>query len=184
MSLHLVGFQVDPMDLDKSGFREFMDAYLERRPRSTVQDVYKLLYQGVFGVNHIMGGEALHRLIEEAERVMQLNGYEDPLLESASPDGYIVRVNLRPFIRIGGNLMVLFNAMEESVDVKEDNDSFTTLWRWFKEAYVPQVFEEASIRDIDEDLRSSGPRPRHHSDQYREAYYPAYRVIKRSALKL
>ncbi|MEE8325475.1 MAG: hypothetical protein V3R58_00380, partial [candidate division NC10 bacterium] len=44
----------------------FME-HFERRPQMRATDAYKLIFQGVFGVGHILGEGARKRLEEEAE---------------------------------------------------------------------------------------------------------------------
>jgi hypothetical protein len=171
------------MGLDRSIFENFLDDYLDRRPLSEAQDVYKLLYQGIFGVGHIMGEDAWTRLVEEADRVKRLKEFKDPLIEPASVDGAVVRVNLRPYLWGGGSLDELFAAMKGSTDIEGDEEMFSVLWGWFKEIYGKRFNCEA-IGQIDEEMRDLGPKPRHHSERYREAYYPAYRVVRRSSLEV
>lgn len=147
-----------------------------------VQDAYKLLFQGVFGVGHIMGEEAYQRLVEEAGRVDLLDHLWEPLLEPASVDGETVRVNLRPYLRQGGSLEGLYEAMRESSAVRGDPAEFMSLWRLFKEVAEEEQLglDRETINRYDEELEARGPEPRHHSPEYREAYYPAYRIVRRS----
>ncbi len=167
--------------MDRERFREFLHRHLEARSRMRVQDVYKLLYQGVFGVGHIMGVDAHRRLLEEAGRVDPRGHLCEPLLEPTSMDGETVRVNLRPFLRRGGSLEGLYEAMSESSKVKGDPLEFMSLWEAFRElAEEGQLgLDLETVRRYDEGLKEAGPVPRHHSAEYREAYRPAYRVVKR-----
>ena len=166
---------------DEEGFKMFLVEHLRRRPRMEVRDVYKLLYQGVFGVAHIMGEEAWERLREEAERVAPMDSVDEPLVEPVSVDGRLVRVNLRPYIRQGGDLRALYRAMLESSKHEGDPAEFVSLWGMFKEAAAELEldFDDETIRLYDRSLKEKGPEPRHHSAAYREAYYPAYRVVMR-----
>lgn len=45
----------------------FILGHLERRPLMEAIDVYKLLYQAVFGVGHILGENAFDRLQERSK---------------------------------------------------------------------------------------------------------------------
>jgi len=168
-------------EMDEESFRAFLIEHLRRRPRMEARDVYKLLYQGMFGVSHIMGEKAWERLREEAERVNLTDHLEEPLVEPVSVDGRIVRVNLRPYIRQGGDLRTLYRAMLESSEYMGDPKEFVSLWGMFKEAAAEQDldFDDETIRLYDRSLEEAGPEPRHHSAAYREAYYPAYRVVMR-----
>lgn len=170
--------------MDRERLREFLHRHLETRPRMRVQDVYKLLFQGVFGVGHIMGEDAYRRLLEEADRIDLQDHPWEPLIEPASMDGETVRVNLRPYLRRGGSLEGLYEAMKASSAVMGDPGAFMALWRLFKEVVeeLPGLDLE-TIDSYDRELKEGGPVPRHHSAEYREAYYPAYRVVKRGILE-
>jgi len=166
--------------MDREMFREFLLKHLETRPRMRVRDMYKLLYQGVFGVGHIMGEDAYGRLLEEAGRIGLQDHMWEPLIEPVSVDGETVRVNLRPYLRRGGSLECLYEAMKESSAIKGDLEEFTSLWVLFKEFTEEYAgLDMETIQRYDEELREKGPEPRHHSAEYREAYYPAYRVVRR-----
>ena len=171
--------------MDKERFREFLLKHLETRPVMRVRDVYKLLFQGVFGVGHIMGIDAYERLLEEAGRIGLQDHPWEPLVESASVDGEMVRVNLRPFLRRGGSLEGLYEAMEKSSEAGGDPEEFMTLWALFKELAEEERLglDRETISRYDEELKSGDPVPRHHSAEYREAYYPAYRVVRRSVFE-
>lgn len=171
--------------MDKETFRMFLLRHFEARPRMQVRDVYKLLYQGVFGVGHIMGMDAYGRLLEEAGRIDLGDHLWEPMVEPASVDGETVRVNLRPFLRRGGSLEGLFEAMRASSEVEGDPGEFMSLWALFKDVAEEERLglDRDTIRRYDEELKSGGPAPRHHSAEYREAYYPAYRVVRRRVLE-
>ena len=111
--------------------RNFIKTHIERYPQARPQDVYKLIFQGVYGVGHIITGKAKEYLWEEAGRI-PLEGYpERPLIEPVSPDGSMVRVNLRPFLRMNLSLDGLFRVMMASADVKGDEEKFIELWDVF-----------------------------------------------------
>ena len=58
--------------------------------------------------------------------------------------------------------------------------SYWSLWGLFKELAEEHTgLDLETIQMYDEELREKGPEPRHHSAEYREAYYPAYRVVRR-----
>jgi len=150
-----------------------------RRPLMRAADWYKLLYQGVFGVGHIMGESSYIRLVEETGRVRDLGPQGEPLIERVSPDGAVVRVNLRPYARGGGSLEALHDAMLASSSVKGDPKQFIRLWRRFKRVAeeLHLGVDEREMCDLDDLLADRGLVPMHHTPEYREAYYPAYRVV-------
>jgi hypothetical protein len=160
--------------------RKFIKMHVERYPQAQPRDVYKLIFQGVYGVGHIITGKAMRYLREEAGRI-PLEGYPTrPLIESVSPDGSMVRVNLRPFLRMNLSLEGLFRVMTASADEQGDDERFIELWRVF----VGMVetgevkMESDGIKEVQEVIDRKGIKPMHHTGPYRHAYYPAYRVVK------
>ena len=156
--------------------------HLEKKPKMGVFDVYKLLYQGVFGVGHILSEGAQHYLLKEASELKDIE-FEEPFTEPVSPGGEMVRVNLRPFLKKGYPLKKLFDAMLAS---NVDGDSVVFLERW--DAFVMLVrnrvlvFNQNEIDELNEKVNRKSPQPMHHSTEYREAYHPSYRVVKNRVL--
>jgi hypothetical protein len=159
---------------------ELVGEHKAARPEMRARDVYKLLYQGVFGVGHIMGPGAWDYLQTEAQGLDVMAQPLDPLLESVSLDGSVVRVNLRPFIREGHSLNKLMEAMRES-DITGISAAFLESWDAFAElVWSGQLdFEHNEVDAINKTLDRAKPQPIHHTQQYRDAYYPAYRVVRR-----
>lgn len=158
--------------------------HFSRRPLMRATDAYKLLYQGVFGVGHIMSDSAWERLEEEAGRI-EINDHPwEPLIEDVSADGSMVRVNLRPYLRKGLLLDNLFEAMKESAKWEGAPEDFLLAWTVFQElAETGAVqIDQKETEELDVELKEKGGRPHHHSEAYREAYYPAYRVVRRAIL--
>lgn len=148
-------------------------------------DFYKLLYQGVFGVGHIIGEGAGRRLEEEAASLDLEEHPEEPLLEKIPPDGSMFRVNLRPYLRQTLPLEELYSAMIETAKEKGDPIEFAEVWDIFNGLVASGVIEVnlEELETLNAELRQYGPRPHHHSREYREAYYPAYRIIGRGELE-
>jgi hypothetical protein len=158
--------------------------HFERRPLMRTTDFYKLLYQGVFGVGHILGEGARGRLQEEAASIDLADHPDEPLVEAVSADGSMVRVNLRPYLRQRLSLDKLYEAMEETAMDQGVPEKFLHAWSTFYELANTLVIEvdRGELDSLHHELQEKGPLPHHHSEPYREAYYPAYRVVKREAL--
>jgi len=160
--------------------RNFIKMHVERYPKAQPRDIYKLIFQGVYGVGHIITGKAWDYLQEEASKI-SIEDYPDrPLIEPVSPDGFMIRVNLRPFMRMNLSLEGLFQVMTASADVEGDEDRFIELWRVFVDLVeignIPMELER--IRVIQDSIREEGIKPKHHTEAYRQVYYPAYRVVR------
>ena len=156
-----------------------LDKHVEIRPEAGVQDIYKLLYQGVFGVSHIISERAWGVLLEEANRIKLDEHPEDPLIEPVSPDESMIRVNLRQYINLGGDLRELYDVMRKSAKHVGDESTFLDYWSQFKRFVIDGelYFPVEEIEEIDEQIHLGGVKPMHHTESYRIAYYPAYRVV-------
>jgi hypothetical protein len=146
-----------------------------------VRDVYKLLFQGVMGVEHILEDRegARRWLKEEFESVDVGEFLEEPLLERVSVDGSVVRVNLRPFRRLGLSLEGLFEVMVKSAErIRADKEEFVRVWRGFVELVrVGRLdFDYERLREFDAKVKDMDYPPVHHSRGYAEANKPAYRI--------
>jgi len=159
----------------------FIKKHVERYPKVQPRDVYKLIFQGVYGVGHIIKGKALEYLREEAGRI-PIEGYPyRPLIEPVSPDCSMVRVNLRPFMRKNLSIESLFRVMTASADTDYDDGKFLALWRIFVNLVETREIDMdlEKVREIQDSIDVNGIKPMHHSEPYRQAYYPAYRVVRR-----
>jgi hypothetical protein len=171
--------------VDSERVKCLIEEHFMQRPLMRATDVYKLLYQGVFGVGHIMGEEAWKRLQEEAGRIDPEDHIWEPLIEGISADGSMVRVNLRPFLRRGLSLDSLFKAMKETAALEGVAEDFLRGWRAFNELVEAGIIavDKGELERLNRELDEDGIRPRHHSEAYRDAYYPAYRVVRRDKVK-
>jgi hypothetical protein len=159
---------------------ELVVLHKEARPEMRARDAYKFLYQGVFGVGHIMGPGAWDYLQKETTGIDLNDQLGDPLMESVSLDGSVVRVNLRPYMREGYLLNHLMEAMRNS-EVTGDPVQFVEIWDAFAELVWSGKldFEHNEVDAINTSLDRNNPQPQHHTPQYREAYHPTYRVVRR-----
>jgi hypothetical protein len=173
-------------DKPRPDLRGFLTDYVKKYPKSELTDIYKLLYQGVYGVGHLIKSEkeAMGYLTEEMNTMAPLSG--EALTESCRPDGAMIRVNLRPFKAAGLDPGLLLRAMLETAgNTKGTADEFSALWN-----EVGNLLEDGGLPfDIDEfnamtdDLQEQGWPAVHHSDEYSKAYKPAYRVVTAESFK-
>jgi hypothetical protein len=168
----------------KDKLEALIRGHVKQRPLMQAVDVYKLLYQGVFGIDHLLSKEARNFLKEEASTLRLDEQPEEPLLEEASADGSMVRVNLRPYLRRGLPLDKLFSAMEASAEKGREED-LLEVWSVFRELVGSGslVFDEGEIEELNREVKPGGCPIRHHSEAYRGEYHPAYRVVRLSILR-
>ena len=159
--------------------------HYDQRPLMRAADVYKLLFQGMFGVGHILGEGARRSLDSEAGALNLRDHPEEPLLERISADGSMVRVNLRPYLRQGLPLDELFGAMQETAKVRGDPREFLEAWAVFRDLARSGALtvDQDELESLERELEEEGISPHHHSEEYRIAYYPAYRVVREKALE-
>ena len=137
------------------------------RPLMQVDDFYKLLFQSVYGNGHILKGNPLGYLEQEAREMKW--GIEDPLTEKISLDGSLIRVNLRPYVKAGNPVDLVYNMMIASNERRGSAEELRKLWSEFLGLY-PQA---ASFR-FPQGLPS-------HSAKYNKHYAPSYRVVTQAA---
>jgi hypothetical protein len=155
--------------------------HIKKYPSIEATDIYKLLYQGIFGVKHIISEKAWDRLIEEADRINLEEYLDEPLTEQVSINNEFIRVNLRSYLRKGLPLKALYKAMTKTAKEKRETKKIISYWKTFKKFVESEkiTFDPIEIAEIENSLLIDGPIPRHHSKTYRDNYYPAYRVIKK-----
>jgi len=147
-----------------------------------IRDIYKLLYQSVFGVEHILKDKnyALERLLEEMKTVEEEQNEE--LLEEISVTGDVVRVNLRPYKILINNPDGLFNVMlETSSRVKGKIGDFLRLWNDFNKLVKSGklIYSENEIEQFNARVRRENYPVLSHSERYKIKNKPAYRVVIR-----
>jgi hypothetical protein len=158
-----------------------LTAHFETHRAIDPQDVYKLIYQRVFGPEHAIDNHraAMETLYLEVLRLPPVPATMPPLIEPLS--SALCRVNLQPFVHNRGSVERLWRqfrctaqtyAAGTLVDLQRD-------WRRFRSSpwakrYAPEVLDQFWQR-----LATSGFAAVHHSRGYAEANAPHYRVVLR-----
>jgi hypothetical protein len=163
------------------GLTRLVGEHLERRPEMQLQDIYKLLYQGVRGPEHLVTApdEFVAWLRAEWEAVSADD--TEPLLEHIRLDKSLARVNLRPCKALGGDVDTLTAACLQTARCAWGTpDDLRQVWSAFVEICK---IEPAAAYPLEEVLAFSRwleeqayPAVRH-SERYRNLYRPAYRLI-------
>jgi hypothetical protein len=170
---------------DEASFRRLLTHQLARYPQLQVQDLYKLIFQASFGSEHAVADlVAAHRRLER-ELHESADGPEEPIVDPISPDGRIVRINLRPYLAARGDLPGLLAAFARTA--REHRGTEATLHRYWRYAermaaagLLPFACE--ALQGFFAGMRREGFPAVHHSDTYAKTYRPAYRVIVRGFL--
>ncbi len=163
-----------------------LDTHLAHYPLMALQDVYKLLYQGILGPEHLIAEPKAFtaRLLAEHEAVPATAA--EPLYEPVRPDGRLLRVNLRPFKALRGDLDRLLNACLEAANMRwGTQDDLAAAWAAVADACQTGRWSHlGTAAAFSTWLDAQGYPAVHHSRQYREAYRPAYRLISDAAHEL
>lgn len=158
-----------------------IDAHVIRRPELEPRDVYKLLYQGLLGPEHLIASppDFEARLRGEIESIAA--DEDEPLWESIRPDGMLGRLNLRSYKARGGDICALNAACLQAVtQAWGTREMLRAVWndfaadcrsgRWplsrLEAQHLSAWLEEHDFPAV------------HHTVVYRQRYAPAYRLVK------
>jgi hypothetical protein len=165
--------------------RDILIEHAERYPGWQMGDVYKLVHQGALGSEHAVTDEAYARARLTQEIGEMGPGPKEPLVDVVVPDGAVVRVHLRPYVRLGLDPESLLQAFVRTA--REFRGSPERLEAGLAEAaqLVREGrlgFQEADVVAFGERMRRSGFPAIHHSDEYVALYRPAYRVVAQASM--
>ena len=146
-----------------------------RYPLMNEEDVVKFAFQGMLGVGHLVSSEeaALSRLREEMAGLEP--NMEEPLAEKIST--YWLRINLRAAAARGKTPEELAYQLFRSAQMKPLSFTRQNVYNFCVKLDGSAKMKAAAERVLDENWL-----PRH-SEKYREAYVPAYRVMYRDYRK-
>jgi hypothetical protein len=168
-------------------FTQIIQEQLFRHPLMQERDIYKLLHQAAMGSEHSVNDETSARLwlLEEIAQIG--NSPADPLWEEISPDGQVLRVNLRPYLEGGFDPESLLQSfLRTANEYRGDEQRLRCYVGWTQElideGMIPLSL--SGFSEYIEEIRQLGFPAVHHSPIYEVAYRPAYRVVARNFLQL
>ncbi len=154
--------------------------HLQHHRSLDVQDIYKCLYQGVFGAEHLLLNVNKARIFffDEFDRIAAEN--KQPLVEPVSVDGQIIRVNFAPYKATGGPAEKLWEVFKDSARAfTPQHGLLEELWTQFyslgQNGHLP--FDPDKISEFGHMQKQKGYPPQHHTPDYRRNNHPAYRVV-------
>ena len=157
--------------------------HFARYPQMQARDAVKLIYQQEFGPEHMIrdAAKALEKLRQEMDGLTP--GPNEPLYEAIGNG--LCRLNLRPCLARGipaEDIARLFleTAQTTAGDKKRFRQGLKTLQKladWDETPFDPVELEYFLVK-----YPASCPAV-HHSEAYRQAYAPAYRVVLQKKLK-
>jgi hypothetical protein len=165
---------------------EILTCHLLRYPQMQVTDLYKLLHQAAMGSGHAVRDEQVARDCLEQELIQMGAGPDDPQMDPLTPDGQILRIHLRPYLRTGRDPEALLRAFIQTAN--EWHPSLDKLKAYAAAAW--QLAQAGSGLLSPEEgqifftsMEEQGFPAVHHSEIYRYLYRPAYRVVARRFLE-
>jgi hypothetical protein len=162
-------------------YQRIVIEHYSRYPLLQVEDLYKLAHQGALGSEHAIQDITTARnwLVREIDDLPESSA--EPIAEEISPENHIIRIHLKPYLEASGdpeNLLAAFfktaNEFHGSIGLLKE------YWRCCED------LAKQGIIGISSDKLSAFFASKeavefpavHHSEQYKHAYHPGYRVIK------
>ena len=167
------------------GVETFVTQLLEQYPQARLLDIYKSCFQDYMGAEHLVGDTASVR--GYLERELATASVEEMLpwyCEACGAQGHYVRVSLRAVLEghvSAEALLYAFIASANDPD-RPDVTRWVQLWQECQRVIdqmglaLPHYDED---RHFIEEVLAQGKYAISHSPDYREAYAPHYRIVKR-----
>lgn len=163
-----------------------VERLLDRYPEATLEDVYKTMFQDRFGVAHILAErDVMCRYI--AKEVGLTSGECECYYEPCGWRGDYVRVDLRA-VRDGllsaeelADMLIVTATLSEDVTATEWHQEWATICEVCGDLVVGLDGYDADLHTLQQLALQC--QTVHHSDSYREAYAPHYRIVHRSLIE-
>ena len=164
---------------------QILRSHVGRYPAMQPADAVKLIYQNEFGGGHLITDEqaCLARLRAEYEATPQRtdiplteefgNGLVRVMLEALDSHGYSIEDLGRDFIRSANSHKGTMDSFLRKLE---------TLRRVTRDGCFS--FRETELEAYLAEYIQAGCPPVSHSSQYRQAYRPAYRVVRQALLRV
>jgi hypothetical protein len=174
-----------PLTPSESAFCRMLSIQLRRHPRLEIQDLYKLIFQAARGSEHAVSDLTAARRWLARELLDLADGPEEPIVDPISPDGRIVRINLRPYLAARGEPAGLLEAFVRTArEYRGTEMTLYSYWRYAEQMAVAGLlpFAYEGLRKFFAAMQADRFPAVHHSDTYARTYHPAYRVVVHSYL--
>ena len=167
--------------MTRDTWSDILAVHFQRYQNLELRDIYKLLYQRVFGPEHSIDNlrVARERLYLE---VIQLSETPVSMTMIEPLSSVLCRVNLQPFVQAGGDISRLWKVFRQTVcDFQPGSQvDFQRDWKHFRNAAWARRYDDALLDQFWQRMATANFPPVHHSRCYRKTYTPHYRVVCRS----
>ena len=166
---------------DRNSIQGAIEWQNEHFPQTTMQDVYKSFYQNRFGPGHMITDTVAARayLLHEIE-FAATDSVHNPYYEFVGADGHYVRVYLCCVNQGKLTAEQLFDAfIRSAAPAPQPEQSWADEW-----TEIEQVARACHVPCTDEERQllmqaAQNNQAMHHSEAYRNAYHPHYRIVRR-----
>jgi len=161
--------------------KEYLLAQLAAYPALEIQDLFKFLHQSVFGCGHFVSDAARDYLKDELASLSLSEGEDvEPLA------GDFCRVHLRALSSTGLSPETLFRLFQLSGQIPcgsggKLEEHLICLMAMCREGLLPFSPNEILKRMVE--WGEEGYPACHHSEEFRAAYHPAYRVVHKEFVR-
>ena len=166
---------------------KYLLSHLKSYPAAHAEDVYKFIFQSVFGPAHLIRDkEKFYKLLLQEWNDTSKVDRMEPMIEKLGEFTSLARLNIRPFRKGGGSVDEICEICINSVNsAANDLDKFES-----ETQRAINLLHETGSEDLSTDLNNFFEKMRtqnfpavHHSDLFRNKYRPSYRVIDEKLLK-
>lgn len=150
-----------------------LQLHLETHPKAEIRDAVKFLYQATFGGGHMIPDPN----VSYAYLCREWASLPKSRVAAETEDlGNYIRLDLSVLERISPKTL---NAMfvASAKDVPQDKTQFIECLNAFMER---NFFDKEKVSAYLKNYEASGYPAVHHSDAFRDAYTPAYRIVRRA----
>ncbi len=167
--------------------REVLKTQLASYPRMECVDLWKLVYQHEFGCGHLIRdpSDVLPALREEWESVQRAEQTATPAWRTENIGNGLCRVHLDSAALTKARLPLLARLVFATARTHRGNrEAYLNQWELLRDlAGTTPAFPDAAALEAawKEQVKAGCPAP-HHSEAYRHAYRPHYRVVKAAYL--
>jgi len=172
-------------EAERTKTQKIIEKEVKLHPLMEICDLYKFLYQAEFGSAHAgldsaMAAEWMNSEWDSANGSV----VNENLVDTISPVGKMVRVNIRPYKLKGLSKEKLVRAFVKTAqNYKGDKRAFLKLWSFAEDMGKRIPFTKKELREYMDKMKKLGYPAVHHSKVYEKAYGPSYRVISTRELE-
>lgn len=175
----------NPNNNKKNTAAQIILSHLEKYPLMKIKDIYKLIFQAAMGPEHFINDKktAYKKLYAEIDQVD--TNFVIPVVEIIDPNNKLVRIHLQSYKAKSGNIDKLFEAFYITAETFESLPE--NIFNYWNELIVladqNQIpFSKTELDNFFKKELSQKLVAVSHSDIYKLAYKPAYRLVLKKYL--